>query len=229
MNACSSPHESKEEKIATQIFDNFGSEPEMLLQHSSWESREADFFLEDGAWKLKASGTHISETWKTYKDVLPSDQDWSVSVDVTVPYYWDTMGTEEAQVGAGVFVGKVDPDKKSRTVYETNLAAIADGFRFVQGQLIKNRLGDDPIAVGFMKTDKEKTNLKVTWDSKNHQIQFLMDEILVDAKHINEKGIDDWMMQNDKFYVGVMGFAENTDITNHYPSVDNFEIVIKEK
>jgi hypothetical protein len=56
-----------------------------------------------------------------------------------------------------------------------------------------------------------------------------MDHILVDVKHINEKGIDDWKMLNDKFYVGVMGFAENTDITGHYPSVDNFEIVTKEK
>ena len=229
LSGCSSSQESEEDKIATQILDNFESEPEILLQHSSWGSREADFFLEDGAWKLKASGTHISETWKTFKDVLPSDQNWSVSVEVTVPYFWDTMETEEAQVGAGVFVGKVDPDKKSRTVYETNLAAIAKRFRFVQGQLIKNRLGDDPIAVGFMKTDKEKTNLRIAWDSQNQQIQFFMDNILVDVKQIDEKGIDDWKMQNDKFYVGVMGFAENTDITDHYPSVDNFEIVIKEK
>ena len=229
LSGCSSSQQSEEDKMATQVLDNFEGKPEILLQHPSWGSREADFFLEDGAWKLKANGTHISETWKTYKDVLPSDQDWSISVDVTVPYFWDTMETEEAQVGAGVFVGKVDPDKKSRTVYETNLAAIANSFRFVQGQLIKNRLGDDPIAVGFMKTDKERATLKIAWDSQNQQILFFMDNILVDTKHIDEKGIDDWKMQNDKFYVGVMGFAENTDITDHYPSVDNFELVIKEK
>lgn len=226
---CSTSKQPEQDKIATQVLDNFESEPEILIQHPSWGSREADFFLEDGAWQLKASGTHISETWKTFKDVLPPDQDWSVSVDVTVPYYWDTMETEEAQVGAGVFVGKVDPDKKSRTVYETNLAAIAGSFRFVQGQLIKNRLGDDPIAVGFMKTTKETANLKITWNNKEQMIQFFMDNILVDTKHINKKGIDDWRMQNDKFYVGVMGFAENTAITDHFPSVDNFEIVIKEK
>ncbi len=104
LSGCSSPRQSEKDNIATQILDNFEGEPEILLQHSSWGSREADFFLEDGVWKLKASGTHISE-----------------------------------------------------------------------------------------------------------------------------KGIHDWKMQNDKFYVGVMGFAENTDITDHYPSVDNFEIVIKEK
>ena len=229
LNGCSSPQQSEEDEIAMQILDAFEKEPEILLQHPSWGSRDADFFCEDGAWKLKATGTHISETWKTFKDVLPPDQDWSVSVDVTVPYYWDTMETEEAQVGAGVFVGKVDPDKKSRTVYETNLAAIANRFRFVQGQLIKNRLGDDPIAVGFMKTNKETANLKVSWDSKNYEIQFFMDGILVDAKHIDEKGIDDWKMANDKFYVGVMGFAESTDILTHFPTVDNFEIVIQEK
>ena len=229
LSGCSSTQQSEEDKIATQILDDFKIHPEILVQHPSWESREADFFLENGAWNLRASGTHISETWKTFKDVLPPDQDWSISVDVTVPYFWDSMETEEAQVGAGVFVGKVDPDKKSRTVYETNLAAIANRFRFVQGQLIKNRLGDDPIAVGFMKTDKETANLKISWDSQNQQILFYMDHILVDVKHINEKGIDDWKMQNDKFYVGVMGFAENTDITAHFPSVDNFEIVIKEK
>jgi len=229
LSGCSPSQQSGKDKIAVHILDNFENKPEILLQHPSWGSHEADFFLEDGVWKLKASGTHISETWKTYKDILPPDQDWSVSVDVTVPYYWDTMETEEAQVGAGVFVGKVDPDKKSRTVYETNLAAIANGIRFVQGQLIKNRLGDDPIAVGFMKTDKETANLKVSWDCQSQQIQFFMDDILVDVKYINEKGIHDWKMQNDKFYVGVMGFAENTDITGHYPSVDNFEIIIKEK
>jgi hypothetical protein len=229
LSGCSSSYESDEDKIATQILDDFESTPEILIQHPSWGSRDADFFLENGDWKLKASGTHISETWKTYKDTLPPDQDWSVSVDVTVPYYWDTMETEEAQVGAGVFVGKVDPDKKSRTVYETNLAAIANRFRFVQGQLIKNRLGDDPIAVGFMKTDKETVNLKIAWDSQNKQILFFMDHILVDVKHIDAKGIHDWNMEDDKFYVGVMGFAENTDITSQYPSVDNFEIVIKEK
>jgi hypothetical protein len=139
------------------------------------------------------------------------------------------MDTEEAQVGAGVFVGKVDPDQKSRTVYETNLAAIAHGERFVQGQLIKNRLGDDPIAVGFMKTDKETVRLTITWDSTNKQILFYTDDILVDAKHIDERGIDDWKMDEDRFYVGVMGFAENTDITAHYPYIDNFEITLKNK
>ena len=229
LSGCSPSPQSEKDIIEAHILENFENKSEILLQHPSWWSKDADFFLEDGVWKLKASGTHISETWKTYKDALPPDQDWSVSVDVTIPYYWDTMETEEAQVGAGVFVGKVDSDKKSRTVYETNLAAIANGIRFVQGQLIKNRLGDDPVAVGFMKTDKETANLKVSWDCQNQQIQFFMDDILVDVKYINEKGIHDWKMQNDKFYVGVMGFAENTDITDHYPSVDNFEIVIKEK
>ena len=150
-------------------------------------------------------------------------------MDVTVPYYWDGMDSEEAQVGAGIFVGKVDPDGKSRTVYETNLAAIAQEVRFVQGQLIKNRLGDDPIAVGFMKTDREKTNLKVKWDSQSKQLQFFMDEILVDSKQIDERGIDNWKMDEDKFYVGVMGFAENTDITGHFPYVDNFKIVFGQK
>lgn len=211
------------------IFEDFDSPSDTLIQHPSWASREADFFLQDGVWKLKASGSRISETWKTYTDTLPPDLDWSVMVKVTVPYYWDSMDTEEAQVGAGVFVGKVDPDGKSRTVYETNLAAIAHEIRFVQGQLIKNRLGDDPIAVGFMKTNREAANLKVEWDSRIKQIRFFMDGILVDAKHIDEKGIDDWKMDEDKFYVGVMGFAENTDITGHFPYVDNFKIAFGQK
>lgn len=211
------------------ISEDFMTEPATLIQHPSWASREADFFLEDGVWKLKAEGTHISETWKTYKDTLAPDQNWSMSVDVNVPYYWDNMDRQEAQVGAGVFVGKVDPDKKSRTVYETNLAAIAHGERFVQGQLIKNRLGDDPIAVGFMKTDRETVKLKISWDKDKHMIRFYMDEILVDAKHINAMGIDDWQMEGDKFYVGVMGFAENTDITGYYPYIDNFKVVQETK
>jgi len=113
------------------VFDDFESSSEILIQHPSWASREADFFHQDGAWKLKANGTRISETWKTYADTLPPDRNWSVSVDVTVPYYWDSMEKEEAQVGAGVFVGKVDPDGKSRTVYETKLAVIAQEVRFI--------------------------------------------------------------------------------------------------
>ncbi len=226
---CSSDQSDIGNDSTAAIFEDFDGPSETLIQHPSWASRKADFILQDGVWKLKASGTRISETWKTYTDTLPPDLDWSVMVDVTVPYYWDSMDTEEAQVGAGVFVGKVDSDKKSRTVYETNLAAIAHEVRFVQGQLIKNRLGDDPIAVGFMKTDRERVNLKVKWDSQNNQLQFFMDDILVDAKHIDEKGIDDWKMDKDKFYVGVMGFAENTDITDHFPFVDNFKIEFQKK
>lgn len=226
---CSPAQKDMDVSSPITITDDFSGQSDTLIQHPSWASREADFFLQDGVWKLKASGTRISETWKTYRDTLPPDQDWSVRVDVTVPVFWDTMDTEEAQVGAGVFVGKVDPDQKSRTVYETNLAAIAKGVRFVQGQLIKNRLGDDPIAVGFMKTDKETTTLKISWDSQDHQILFYMDEILVDAKHIDQRGIDDWTMDGDKFYVGVMGFAENTDITEFFPFIDNFNIVLGKK
>jgi len=224
---CSSSQKNNEPIEQVEINEDFTDSPEILIQHPSWASRKADFFLQEGAWKLRADGTHISETWKTYKDTLPPDLDWSISVDVTVPYYWDTVETEEAQVGAGVFVGKIDPNNKSRTVYETNLAAIAHGERFVQGQLIKNRLGDDPIAVGFMKTDRETVNLMITWDKDEHMIRFYMDEILVDAKHINAKGIDDWQMTADQFYVGVMGFAENTDITGYYPYIDNFKVLLE--
>lgn len=222
------PLEIGKESIVS-IFEDFDSPSETLIQHPSWASREADFFLQDGVWKLNASGTRISETWKTYKETLPSDQDWSVSLDVTVPTYWDSMDKDEAQVGAGVFVGKVDPDGKSRTVYETNLAAIAHEVRFVQGQLIKNRLGDDPIAVGFMKTERETANLKIAWGSHNKQIRFYMDGILVDAKHIDKNGIHDWKMDKDRFFVGVMGFAENTDITGYFPYVDNFRIAAEQK
>jgi hypothetical protein len=224
LGGCSPTQEDIEAPTTVTTSEDFETPSEILIQHPSWASREADFFLEEGVWKLKADGTRISETWKTYKETLPSHLDWSVSVDVTVPLYWDTMDTEEAQVGAGVFVGKVDPDKKSRTVYETNLAAIAHGVRFVQGQLIKNRLGDDPISVGFMKTDKETVRLKVAWDSQDKKILFFMDGILVDVKHIDARGIDDWKMDADVFYVGVMGFAENTDITGYFPFVDNFSV-----
>jgi len=92
----------------TSIFENFDGPSKDLIQHPSWASSEADFILQDGVWKLNASGTRTSETWKTYTDTLPLDLNWSVSVDVTVPYYWDSMDKEEAQVGAGVFVGTVE-------------------------------------------------------------------------------------------------------------------------
>ena len=130
-------------------YDFNGDFESRFYDHPAWASHEATIVQGGGTASLTATGTHTSEAWKTWHEGLPHDRNWTIAVDVTVPHEWNKEPTPEAQVGAGPWLGRLDDEGKGRRVYEVNLATIANEFRFVQGQLIENRLGEDPIAVGM--------------------------------------------------------------------------------
>ena len=172
------------------------------------------------------------ETWKTWHRRLPYDRSWKVAVSVVVPSEWASTKTADdaphnPQVGAGPWVGILDEEGKGRRVYEVNLAAIKDRFRFVQGQLIKNRLGEDPINVGHIRDTPESVRLELIYCAHDHTISLYSDRTHVDTQPIDERGIDDWgMSEDDDFYVGVMGFAEWTDLERNAVALDDFEVAI---
>lgn len=198
-----------------------------FVDHPAWSSEEAEIVQEGGRARLSATGTWISEAWKTWHQPLPHDRDWSIAVDATVPLEWDSAPTAEAQVGAGPWLGRLDPAGKGRRVYEVNLATIANEIRFVQGQLIKNRLGEDPIDGGHIAVTDETVRLEINYDAEARTISLAADGVPVDTQAIDSAGSDDWgMTGDDVFYVGVMGFAENVDLREHFVTMDNFAVWI---
>jgi hypothetical protein len=205
-----------------------GDFQDLFLDHPAWFSREAQIIqAANGMASLTATGTGTSEAWKTWHEPMPHDRDWSIAVDVTVPRAWDSDPRPEAQVGAGPWVGRLDADGKGRRVYEVNLATIANEIRFVQGQLIENRLGEDPIAVGMTIVSVESVRLEISYRAEPPTISLTADGVLVDTKTIDPSGFDDWAMTGDDvFQVGVMGFAENSDLTQHPVTLDNFVVSI---
>lgn len=210
---------------ARYLFD--GDFASRFYDHPAWGSEEAEIVQIDGHARLSATGTHISEAWKTWHEPLPHNRDWTLAVDVTVPLFWDSAPTPEAQVGAGPWLGRLDAEGKGRRVYEVNLAAIAHQVRFVQGQLIENRLGDDPIDGGHKRVRRETMRLEITYHAKKRTIKLTADGKRVDSQAIDARGTDDWgMTGDDVFFVGIMGFAEHADLTDHFVSLDNFEISI---
>jgi hypothetical protein len=212
-------------QVAT--YDFTGDFESLFYDHPGWASHEAMIVQAEGKASLSATGTHTSEAWKTWHEPLPHDQDWSIAVEVTVPLAWDTEPTPEAQVGAGPWLGRLDNEGKGRRVYEVNLATIANEFRFVQGQLIENRLGEDPIAVGMAIVADETVRLEISYKAKPPMISLSVDGKLVDTQTIDGSGFDDWAMSGeDVFYAGIMGFAENSDLTRHPVTLDNFAVTV---
>ena len=208
-------------------YDFSGDLQARFYDHPAWASREAEILQTGGSASLSATGTHISEAWKTWHEALPYDRDWSIAVDVTVPLEWDSEPTPEAQVGAGPWLGRLDDEGKGRRVYEVNLATIANEFRFVQGQLIENRLGEDPIVVGMAIVADETVRLEISYRAQPPTITLTVDGKLVDSQTIDGSGFDDWgMTGDDVFYAGIMGFAENSDLTKHPVTLDNFTVTV---
>jgi len=213
----------------TSRYDFSGDLESRFYDHPAWGSHEASLVQTGGAASLTATGTHTSEAWKTWHEPLPHDRDWVITVDVTVPRAWDSEPTPEAQVGAGPWLGRLDHEGKGRTVYEVNLATIANQFRFVQGQLIENRLGEDPIAVSMAIVAEETVRLEIAYRAEPPTITLTVDGTLVDTKTIDDGGFDDWAMAGDDvFYVGIMGFAENSDLTKNPVTLDNFTVTVHE-
>jgi hypothetical protein len=206
---------------------------DFFSQNSRWESYDADITLVTGKGQLTANANNTSqalEAWKLYKTQMPYNTSWEISVDVTMPLYWNTNGGTEAQVGVGLFAGKPVAFGQSSKVYECNLAAINGEERFVQAQLVANRLGEDPIDVQFrgLNQSVETANLKIQFCESNKTLSLFIDNTIVGkGKAINESGLDNWnLSESDVIDVGIMGFAENTTITSNQPSLDNYKIII---
>ncbi len=201
-----------------------------FLQTNRWESVDATIAQNNDIAELTANATDISqalEAWLTYKEQVPYNQSWEFSVDLKVPLAWNTASGNEPQVGIGIFVGKPEPSGQSKKVYECNLAVVANAQRFVQGQLIANRLGDDPIKVDrkVLSDSKETANMKLRYCAEDHTISLLLDNEIIGTQAIDASGRDDWgLSDSDVLDIGIMGFAENTVITQNPPSLDNFEL-----
>lgn len=183
--------------------------------------------------QLSANSTDTSqalEAWMLYNNQMPYNKPWSISLDVTVPLYWNTNGGNSAQVGAGIFAGKPVASGQSSKVYETNLAAINGGERFVQAQLVANRLGDDPIDVQrkVLASNKETATIRVNYSAENHSLSFYIDgEKVGESQAIDASGMDNWQLTDgDMIDVGIMGFAENATITSNAPTIDNLVVEI---
>ncbi len=217
--------------METYAFDkNFN---DYFSQSTRWNSRNANIEIVNGKGQLTANSDDTSralEAWKLYKDQMPYDRSWEFSVIVNVPVYWNSNGGKEAQVGAGPFAGRPVEKGQSPKVYECNLAAINGEVRFVQAQLIKNRLTGDPDDVQFKELDKSKARAKLTiqYCATYHSLGFFIDDVQVGkSKAISENGADDWQLKaSDKIDVGIMGFAENTVITSHSPTIEKVTVTV---
>lgn len=218
----------------TEVYSFIPPLSDAFSQSSRWLSENAEFLLVSSTGQLVAQSNDTSvasEAWNLYKRQMPYNKSWEISVDVHLPLFWNSNGGNEAQVGAGIFVGKPVASGQSSKVYECNMAVVNGGGRFVQAQLIANRLGDDPIDVQHtvLSQSKEKGTLKITFCASNKMLSLFIDnEIVGMGKRIDPNGIDNWnLSDSDLMDIGIMGFAENTNINNNQsPRVTNFKYVI---
>lgn len=217
----------------TEIYNFDNNFNDYFTQSTRWNSRNANIEIVNGKGQLTANSDDTSralEAWKLYKHQMPYDRSWEFSIVVKVPAYWNSNGGKEAQVGAGPFAGRPVEKGQSPKVYECNLAAINGEVRFVQAQLIKNRLTGDPDDVQFKELDKSKVRAKLTiqYCATYHSLGFFVDDEQVGkSKAIDEDGADDWQLNADgKIDVGIMGFAENTVITSYSPTIEKVTVTI---
>ena len=109
------------------------------------------------------------------------------------------------------------------------MAVVGNGGRFVQGQLVANRLGADPIRVDSKDLDmnRESAILTLQYCASSHTLRLLIDNEIVGTQAIDASGPDNWdLSDSDTMDIGIMGFAENTDLATDKPSIDDFELVI---
>ena len=216
-----------------ETYDFSSDFPTTFLNSPSWNSINADITLVNEQGQLNANAGNTSnalEAWKLFNMQMPYNKSWEISVDVTIPLFWNSNGGTNAQVGTGIFVGQPIDNGVSCKVYECNMAAINGQVRFVQAQLIANRCGDDPIDVQFTKLNQslKSATLKITFCTTNKTLSLFIDNAIVGkGQAIDGSGLDNWnLKENSVMDVGIMGFAENTVITSNQPTLDNFKYSI---
>ena len=200
-----------------------------FIQTERWESENAILSQINDQMELSASGTDISEVWLTHSQQLPYNISWEFSIKALIPVAWNSASGNEPQIGVGIFVGKPEPSGQSKKVYECNLAVVGNGERFVQGQLVANRLGEDPIAVDqkILANNLEQVQLKLQYCSSSHTLSLFADDEMIGIQAIDASGPDNWVLSSTSMMdFGIMGFAENTNITSDFPVIDDFELKI---
>lgn len=209
-----------------------GTFTDFFSQSSRWPSSSADITLANDQGRLSANtfGTpQVLEAWKLFNTQMPYDKSWECSAQVTVPAYWNTSSSN-AQVGIGLFAGKPVSTGFSSKVYECNLATIGKGERFVQAQLIPNRLLGNPIDVQrtVLNSSQTTVTLKIQFCTEEKKLSCFINNIAVgESQAIDGTGLDNWELgAGDMMDIGIMGFSENTIITDNYPTIDDFSTVI---
>lgn len=195
-----------------------------------WPSENAALTQVQDRLELTAESDDVSnalEAWLPHAEQMPYNKSWTFGADVTVPLAWDSAPGRRAQVGIGMFVARPEASGPSPKVYECNLATVAKKQRFVQAQLIANRLGEDPINVRARELTDEAVYMELRWCAEEKKIQLLVDGVLLDTQSLDSKGLDDWKLRDADFMdVGVMGFAEHVEIKEDSPSIDNVRVRI---
>ena len=212
-------------------YDFEGDFAEHFVDSERWPSENATLSQNNGAAKLTANAQDTSnalEAWKLFNRQMPYNQAWQLSVTAHIPLYWNSNGGNEAQVGAGIYVGKPVSTGQSAKVYETNMAAINGSARFVQAQLIANRLGEDPIDVQFVELEqtKEQAQTSIRFCNLDKTLSYFVDgKQIGNSQAIDSTGLDDWSLtENDMLDIGIMGFAENTTINANSPTLSSFKV-----
>lgn len=218
-------------------YDFDGKLDDHFIHSPRWLSEEATLKqLPDQQAAITATGVHISEAWLAWHSPLSSKHSWMIEAHIKVPKAWDHDPVAEAQVGIGMFVGKAmaaEPastegyKRQSATVYEVNLATVAREIRFIQAQMINNRLGYDPDQTSAARTSLEELDLGILYCAPDQSLSVYYDAERLDTQAINQVGMVDWKLPKDAvFDVGIMGFAENSDLSHDAPTVSGFKILV---
>jgi hypothetical protein len=194
-----------------------------FVSEGNWFEEGGKMIIDGEKAMMTSNEEGISEAWYKHKESLSAHSDFIVSGLVTIPKSWDTHTKKDGQVGLGIFVGKKDDEGK--LVYEADLCTVAGGDRFVQGQMIKNRLGGDPLEVDYKDVDTIIGRLEIVYQRENKTFTLLLDNEIIGSQYIDSNGAVDWQMaDNDEFVVGIMGFSEWVKIESDYPSIESVVI-----
>jgi len=191
--------------------------------NEDWSLRNAVMNFENNMGVLRSEDGRVQEAWYKYEKSFPINKDFEISAHIKVPKFWDYYNKKEAQVGIGLFVGK--KGNGGKIVYECDLCVISKEMRFVQGQMIRNRKGEDPIVVEEKRLQDEHGIISIKYDSQNITLALYFNENLIGVQKIDETGEVDWKMTaDDEFEAGIMGFAEGTGISSNFPTIQDVSI-----
>jgi hypothetical protein len=194
-----------------------------LSSDDKWFEEGGKMVFTKSEGKISTDSEEIAETWYKYKDTIPSDKDFIISAKVNVPKYWDTVKSKNGQVGVGIFLGK--EGNGGKLVYEADLCTVANDQRFVQGQMIKNRLGGEPVEVDFKETDLETGKLEIIYKASEKTVSLVLADEVIGTQKIDQTGAVNWeMKEGDSFIVGIMGFSEWIKIESNSPSISEVTI-----